>query len=489
MADYGEMFYGTLPQDTQDMDAVLRGVGRSIRDIGRSTQYLPYDVLGAPVDIATMAMRPFGYETQQPVGGSDWLIEMSRRMGIADRPTGSGLETATRFATGVPSPVAIPRALAGIGRFVDMLKETPPTGAVTMGSKSAELSALKTRLDELNNQFATDTAPPSAVREHGAVMKRYQELQDELFPRAQTTPAEVADETAQGLLDTSYRGGHSAPSREFGAQLHQLDQIFPDDIYSPQAARNYGHYGGNDPMDRQTMRLAQSLRGKPDADVTIYRAVPKDEKIKDINQGDWVTINKQYAKEHGESVLLGDYKILEKKVKAKDIWTNADSIHEYGYDPEISDPQMAGLLDQPAQSVVENSFQTAFTQVSPGDEVAGLTVRKHIPNMDSIGASLDNYEVLSGIRKVPAKAFDAEYLDSLKARGLDKRTADLSEEIKQSKEINPLIVAVDSKGAYIIEGGHRFDALMTQGRDSVPAKVVIDQDDPPTEDFLRSLFQ
>ena len=44
MADYGEMFYGTLPQDTQDMDAVLRGVGRSLREIGRSTQYLPYDV-------------------------------------------------------------------------------------------------------------------------------------------------------------------------------------------------------------------------------------------------------------------------------------------------------------------------------------------------------------------------------------------------------------------------------------------------------------
>jgi disulfide oxidoreductase YuzD len=149
----------------------------------------------------------------------------------------------------------------------------------------------------------------------------------------------------------------------------------------------------------------------------------------------------------------------------------------------------ASLLDQPAQSVVENPFQTAFTQVSPGDEVAGLTVREYVPNIDSISASLDNYEVLSGIRKVPARAFDAEYLDSLRDRGLDKRTADLSEQIKQSKEINPLIVAVDSKGAYIVEGGHRFDALMTQGRESVPAKVVIDQDDPPTEDFLRSLFE
>jgi len=153
-----------------------------------------------------------------------------------------------------------------------------------------------------------------------------------------------------------------------------------------------------------------------------------------------------------------------------------------------ADKRIAGLLDEPAQSVV-NPFQSAFAEVSPGDKVAGLTVREDVPNMGSISASLDNYEILSGIRKVPAKAFDAEYLDSLRARGIDKRTSDLSEQIKQSKEINPLIVAVDSKGAYIIEGGHRFDALMTQGRDSVPAKVVIDQDDPPTNDFLRSLFQ
>jgi hypothetical protein len=51
-----------------------------------------------------------------------------------------------------------------------------------------------------------------------------------------------------------------------------------------------------------------------------------------INKGDWVGITKQYAKEHGESVL-DDYKIISKKVQAKDIYTNGDSIHEWGYDP------------------------------------------------------------------------------------------------------------------------------------------------------------
>jgi len=121
------MFYPTLPEDTQDFPAVLSGVGRSLREIGRSTQYLPYDVLGAPVDIATLVARPFGYQTQTPVGGSDWLIDLARQYGIADKPTGSGTETLTRLAVGVPSPVAVPRAIGafaqGLERASDITTE------------------------------------------------------------------------------------------------------------------------------------------------------------------------------------------------------------------------------------------------------------------------------------------------------------------------------------------------------------------------------
>ena len=122
-----------------------------------------------------------------------------------------------------------------------------------------------------------------------------------------------------------------------------------------------------------------------------------------------------------------------------------------------------------------------FNVVQPGDKVSGLTVREDVPNMSSISASLDDYEILSGIREVPRSAFDKEYLDSLSFESLDKRTKDLAEQIKQSKEINPMIVGVDSKGAYIIEGGHRFDALMSQDTKSIPAVVVIDKSDPPTD--------
>jgi hypothetical protein len=126
--------------------------------------------------------------------------------------------------------------------------------------------------------------------------------------------------------------------------------------------------------------------------------------------------------------------------------------------------------------------------VKPGDQVSGLTVREEVPNMGSISATLDDYEVLSGIREVPRGAFDKEYLDSLSFEKLDERTKNLANQINESKEINPMIVAVDSKGAYIIEGGHRFDALMAQDTKSIPAMVVIDKSDPPTEDVLRGLL-
>lgn len=130
---------------------------------------------------------------------------------------------------------------------------------------------------------------------------------------------------------TDYRIQHQAPDKDSGSPLHDLRGVYPDDIYGPQAAIYYGHYGGNHPLDRESIRKIQSLRNKPKMGVQIYRAVPKG--VKSINPNDWVTINKNYAIEHGESWLHGKYKILTKIVSAKDLYNSGDSIHEFGYDP------------------------------------------------------------------------------------------------------------------------------------------------------------
>lgn len=50
-----------------------------------------------------------------------------------------------------------------------------------------------------------------------------------------------------------------------------------------------------------------------------------------INNGDWVTTSKMYAKQHGESNLNNNYKIVTKTVKASQLYTDGNSIFEWGY--------------------------------------------------------------------------------------------------------------------------------------------------------------
>lgn len=47
---------------------------------------LPYLLAGAPVDLATMAMRPFGYDVERPMLGSEDLKERALRAGIRQEP-------------------------------------------------------------------------------------------------------------------------------------------------------------------------------------------------------------------------------------------------------------------------------------------------------------------------------------------------------------------------------------------------------------------
>lgn len=108
-----------------------------------------------------------------------------------------------------------------------------------------------------------------------------------------------------------------------------------------------------------------------------------------------------------------------------------------------------------------------------GRTVDGRLVRDEIPNTDSIASSLDEYRVLPDVREVPLSDFE------LTGRSYDvsgtKRIKELAAQIKASEEINPLIVVIDAEGPYILEGGHRSEALFRLGAKSFPALVVIDE--------------
>ena len=131
-------------------------------------------------------------------------------------------------------------------------------------------------------------------------------------------------------MTASYKGSHVAPNaKEYGAYFHALDELIPKDVYSSQGKRLYGI--GDTLIDHDWYMAALKSKGKPDNLVEVHRAVPKG--ITDLNNGDWVTPSKKYAEWHGENALNGEYDILTKKVKAKELSTEGYP-YELGYNPE-----------------------------------------------------------------------------------------------------------------------------------------------------------
>jgi hypothetical protein len=131
---------------------------------------------------------------------------------------------------------------------------------------------------------------------------------------------------------SKYRQQHSAPAggKDGSSPLWDLKDTYPEDIYSTKAKQFYGH--GED-YDQESINKIWSLKGNPDAEVEVFRAVPLDVK-EGINKGDWVSPSLKYAQMHGENRFDGKYRIIKIKAKAKDLYTDGNSIHEWGFDPQ-----------------------------------------------------------------------------------------------------------------------------------------------------------
>jgi hypothetical protein len=207
-----------------------------------------------------------------------------------------------------------------------------------------------------------------------------------------TTLKEYLNEQKVSTNPSDYTGSHSAPSKFENDQMCDVSNMLPD-IYTDNAYKYYGGQDLDDnSVINQIKRVRNKpnssimiYRSVPylnkDIDMNIkklndiltyfhrWKFLPKENKIvksllekykdlkwhewddailKDINDqkdlllqqkeksikinnGDWVTTSKMYAKLHGESNLNNNYKILTKTVKASQLYTNGDSIFEWGY--------------------------------------------------------------------------------------------------------------------------------------------------------------
>lgn len=101
--------------------------------------------------------------------------------------------------------------------------------------------------------------------------------------------------------------------------------FMPSDVYEhPEWYFNMNDVGVRDSVNK----LRQYRNISPDTEVTIYRAQPKG---KGLNNGDWVTISKEYAQHHLDSQLDGKGEVVSFKVKAKDVAFAGDDVREFGY--------------------------------------------------------------------------------------------------------------------------------------------------------------
>lgn len=149
------------------------------------------------------------------------------------------------------------------------------------------------------------------------------------------TTQRMVDEAAREagyISENDFRMRHTAPNGRdgFSRSIDDVSGIYPEDLYSP---NGYHYYGDGDVRrDRFSANVFSRVRNNPDALVKIYRAVPKTTKETKLRNGDWVSVNREYAKEHGERNINGGYKIIEDEVPAKYVYTDGNSLHEQGYD-------------------------------------------------------------------------------------------------------------------------------------------------------------
>jgi hypothetical protein len=139
-------------------------------------------------------------------------------------------------------------------------------------------------------------------------------------------------ETKTPEYSQATKGSHTAPVRwEETAPIHEIDKIYPKDIYEKNAEKRYSSWYRD--MDTKAIKIIHDIRANPEKMVTIYRTVRDKYTDTEINPGDWVSLTKEYAIKHGESNLWWKYRLITKEVKAWEVISDGNSIQEFWYDP------------------------------------------------------------------------------------------------------------------------------------------------------------
>ena len=308
---------------------ILAPIGETIQGASQNLGDKAYNATGSPALAAAAYSAPTAMLEALGLKG----------LNIARKPVAAAdLYSARMGFGGIDEPITSVHQLFDLtpDQLASQLYKSDPSKLIDSGAWRSE-----------SGRFYTDYMPDGSIEmkmKDGKLIKRMEPdeakrlLRDKILEietrkpeaieilDAQKKQADIDAENQKLQSESSYRMQHKAPTRAGGnPPAFDLSTVF-DDIYGKDALR-LNSTGAN--FDKKAISIIQSIKGKPDAEVEIFRAVPMN--VKDINSGDWVTTTKDYAYQHMGD--MKDWHIISKKVKAKDIATDGNSIHEFGYDP------------------------------------------------------------------------------------------------------------------------------------------------------------
>jgi hypothetical protein len=297
---------------------------------------------------------------------------------------------------------------------------------------------------------------------------------------------------------TDYRLQHKprGPDDEYPVRLDDLTQTttgesagYPKDFYSEKGKRIYApgqSFEGDEfgIANNESYSIINSVKGNPDAEVTIYRAVPDEKNITKINSGDFVTLSKRYADLHGAGGYGRDGtdsgKVLELKVKVKDIYWDQNDVNEFGYFPEKDKTEE--LKDYIKE---ENKFWEEEVIPEANEKEPQLNI-KNLPKIveadkhfGAAAMSFSNFSESQLIYMSPQ-----EYLDLTKrfrpvgtqGKGSKLNSDNIEQLLKDGKELAniPFLNVKKIGDSYEVtgqEGIHRAIAFKNLGYDKIPVVI------------------
>lgn len=108
-----------------------KDVARGLLDAGNRGAVA--GLLGGPVDLATMALRPFGYNVEQPVGGSEWIGQKMQNLGLVSEKRNPLAEGLAAFAGPMAAQQIAPKVFAAELRAMENMAKPSPMNAATRG--------------------------------------------------------------------------------------------------------------------------------------------------------------------------------------------------------------------------------------------------------------------------------------------------------------------------------------------------------------------